>query len=146
MSLTAGQTELTRSLRASSYQEATRSVNEWAALFVQNPDVGELFLSGVSKYDSLDEVQRNRFHHLLAMHLRNYSVALRLSGEKLLPAAICLAYEAFIQRFMASAELRRWWASNEKYFAEQLRSRMRELLAADDASQRASTPGDNRHD
>jgi hypothetical protein len=119
----------TRALRAASYQEAVRSVNDWAGLFAQSPDLSELFLGGVARYETLDPAKRNRFHHLLAIHLRNYSTALRLVGEGFLPAGACRAYDTFVERFMRSPALRRWWESNEGYFDEAVRARVRTVLA-----------------
>jgi len=99
----------TSSLRANAYQDTVRSSNDWAALFVHHPETTAIFLKGIENPRSLEKVEAVEFTHLLEIYLRNYTTALKLTRDGLIPATPCDAYENGLRKWFSSPELRDWW-------------------------------------
>jgi len=99
----------TSSLRANAYQDTVRSSNDWGAFFVDHPETTAIFLKGISSPGSLNKPEALEFTHLLEIYIRNYSTALKLNRDELIPSQPCLAYESGLRKWFASRELRDWW-------------------------------------
>ena len=98
----------TRSLRASAFQDATRSANDWGALFIDHPETTKVFRKGLSDPNALDFHELTEFSHILETFLRNYRAARRLSLDGLIPAEICNLYESSLTRWLKSPEFCEW--------------------------------------
>jgi hypothetical protein len=99
----------TSSLRANAYQDTVRSSNDWGAFFVQHPETTAIFLRGIANPSSLDKAEAVEFTHLLEIYFRNYTVALKLARDGLIPVEPCNAYENGLRKWFSSPELRDWW-------------------------------------
>jgi hypothetical protein len=99
----------TTSLRANAYQETVRSSNDWGALFVDHPETTATFLKGITDPNSLDRAEALEFTHLLEIYFRNYTVAVKLAQDGLVPAGPRAAYENGLRKWFSSPELRDWW-------------------------------------
>ncbi len=99
----------TLSMRASDYQDAVRSANEWGALFVHHPETVAIFRKGLARPDSLDPGEDSEFTHFLEALLRNYAAARLLAGEGQIPTSVCDSYEHSLRYWFSSPEIREWW-------------------------------------
>ena len=116
----------TRSLRASAFQDATRSANDWGALFIHHPETTKVFRKGLSGPNGLDPHELTEFSHILETFLRNYRAARRLSLDGLIPREICSLYETSLERWLKSPEFRNWCRRQPHFQFEDLQ----QLIAA----------------
>ncbi len=99
----------TLSMRASAYQDAVRSANEWGALFVHHPETVSVFRKGLAEPDSLDPAEASEFIHILEALLRNYAAARLLARGGQIPMSVCDSYEHSLRHWFSSPEIREWW-------------------------------------
>ena len=93
----------TRSLTAAAHQDATRSANDWGALFIHHPETAALFRKGIADPTALDPEESIEFDHIASSLLRNYSLAKQLTEDGLIVStSICATYERTIRRWFES--------------------------------------------
>jgi len=102
----------TRSLRAAAFQDATRSANEWSALLVHHPETVALIRRGISDPEALDLDESIEFDQILFTLFRNYSVAITLTQDGLIPEIVCANYERALRAWFAFPGMHAWWARN----------------------------------
>jgi len=120
----------TRSLRAGAFQDATRSANDWGALFIDHPETTKLFRNGLSDPNALEPHELTEFTHILETFLRNYRAARRLSLDGLIPVEICNIYETRLKRWLMSPEFREWCRGQPHFQFEDLRELIDAAAAA----------------
>ena len=112
----------TASLRATAYQEATKSANDWSRLFVGHPETAAIFGRGLEDPRSLDRTERAEFEQIIEIIIRNYTTYWTLMQEAGIPLGheqisrgVAEQYEQTFHHWLGRPQFREWALSHPRW-------------------------------
>lgn len=101
--------------------ELAGQVNELYSVVSDNAEFADIFLRGMTGYNSLDSVERIRFSGFFARLMRIYESMYSRHRQNLLDPTLWASQEEAMRDYFNYAGLRDWWASRSHWFTPEFR-------------------------
>jgi hypothetical protein len=120
----------TRSLEISTYQSITSDLNEFRALLVTHPDLGQIYLKGLRDPNALSGDEQFRFRGLMQTLFGNLELMYRVRQAGLLHLD---SQDATLLGVAVSPGARIWWKQARYLYGSEFQRYVDELVASHDA-------------
>lgn len=121
------QTKLTQ---ASNAQALVEIYSPFNLLLIQNRDVVELWRTGASRYDELDDADKARFEYLLIWWLLLHENIYHQNQMRLIDRKIYESWQRDLIQFVCSKKLDRSWPGLREFFHADFSRHVDQLMGA----------------
>jgi len=116
----------TRAMRRAASRDIVRDLNELGRLFIETPDLIDLYLTANEQPQDLTAQERFRFERLVGYVFASFELALEYHGDGLLSGEGIEAYTQSILQLFESSAVKEWW---EKEGQSTFSQRFRDLVS-----------------
>lgn len=121
--------------------ELASQISELFSVISDNAEFADIYLRGMTEYNSLDRVERLRFSGFFSRLMRIFDSMFSRHRQNALDPTLWPSYEESMRDFFSHAGLRDWWVSRSHWFTPELRELVSEWIA----EERNSTMYDQNH-
>ncbi len=138
--------EGTRAARLAALQSMSRDIDGVLKTIIDAPGIAELFLRGITTFDSLDGADVPRFNSLMERFFRVYENAFyRHAAHQLEPTA-WHGMDSQIRDLLAYPGVQWWWGNREHWFSEDFRSYVHQIIGSSRVPRMYREQGPINHD
>jgi hypothetical protein len=120
----------TRTVRASTYQDIVRLVQEIDLLLASDPELNRIWVAGRRDPAKLDDDEQRRFSTLIVIFYRNLENAYYQRQNKLIDERIYRAWVGYSLRLSSQPGMLQWWHWHRGLLSEEFQRFVERELAA----------------
>lgn len=123
--------ENTRSMRRAASHDLLRGLDELGRMFIEIPDLSELFFTALEQPQELTAAEHFRFVRLMTYMFSRFETAVNYHGEGLLDDEVIETYGQGVLQLFDSPTVVAWWEKEGQFtFSQSFRDMVSDRIAA----------------